>query len=84
MILLWFNPNDSTFYTKYYTSYFCCDYYVGYKNSYNHEVITIYFLNGKSITSINDYYSYKFSNHSKKNNWLLTIFKSLIYKLQIH
>ena len=77
MILVWFNPTTQSFYTRYYKSFILNDYYVGFKNSYEHEIIKMYILNN-GVHNVKDYYQYTTINSKKKNNLLLTIFKSLI------
>lgn len=39
-IIVWLKPNSHTYYYKIVRGFYA-DYYVGYKNSYNHEVILI-------------------------------------------
>lgn len=39
-LIVWFNPNNKTYYYKIVKTYYV-DYFVGYKNSYNHEVVLV-------------------------------------------
>ncbi len=39
-LIIWHNPQKNTYYSKYVTGCYK-DYYVGYKNSYDHEIILI-------------------------------------------
>ena len=83
MILLWFNPNNNSYYTRYYNSFLFFDYYVGYKNSYEHEVIKIFILDNNEIHNVRNYLSLNM-NYKKKNNLLITFLKMLLNKLQTY
>lgn len=79
MILVWFNPKSNTFYTRFYNSYILSNYYVGYINNYNHEVIKMYILHNNQVFTCNNYYEYYHLRKSKSN--YQHFFKCLIYKL---
>lgn len=79
MILTWLNNNNGTTYIKFYKSYILNPYFIGFKNSYNHEVVQILIFNDNKIYNVfnyNDYLS-KSSIPIKKNK-LLTFFKMLV------
>lgn len=84
MILIWFNNNTGQFYTKFYKNYILCDYYVGYKNSYGHEVIQILIISNNKFYNVYNYNDYiKKTSYSYKKNKLLTFFRKLIYTPRI-
>lgn len=81
MILIWFNYNDCNIYHRYVrTNYF--KYYVGYKNSYGHEIIQIFlFENGKyyNIKSYDDYYfNLLKSRYKKEDKSLISFVRKLL------
>ena len=83
MILIWFNYKDCNIYHKYVrTNLF--KYYVGYKNSYGHEIIQIFLLeNGKyyNIKSYDDYYYNKLKeSHIRYSFSLISFIKKVIKK----
>lgn len=39
-IIIWYNPNKKTYYYKLVWGFYA-DYYIGYKNQFNHEVVLI-------------------------------------------
>lgn len=83
MILTWFNNNNGTYYTRFYKTYILNEYFVGYINSYNHEVIQILILNNNNIYNVKDYYDYSLkSRRINKKKTILTFIKMLIYKQQ--
>lgn len=43
LLIVWFNPNKLSYYYSY-VSGFYQDYYVGFKNQYNHSIIMIFEL----------------------------------------
>lgn len=79
MILIWFNPNNAIYYSRYYKHYICNEYYVGYTNSYNHIVVQMFILQDHNILNVNDYYDYMYKiRYSQKENKILKFFKTLI------
>lgn len=40
-IIVWFNPNCQCYYYKNINGYYLDNYYIGYKNAYNHEIILV-------------------------------------------
>lgn len=77
MILIWFNPRLETYYTKFYKHYIENKYFVGYRNSYGHEVIQIFvFSPDNKLYSVYDYCDYYYlSRHNKKEqNKLKSLF----------
>lgn len=82
MILIWFNPKLEIFYTKYYKHYMETKFYLGYKNSYDHEVVQIFiFDENNKLYSVVDYLDYytRFRSQQKKKR-LLNRFIDLINK----
>lgn len=83
MILVWFNNITGTYYTRFYKRFILNDYYVGYKNSYGHEVIQIFILCDNKTYNVKDYYDYSLqSQRINKKKKLSSFLKMLIYKQQ--
>lgn len=79
MILIWFNPNNATYYSRYYKRFIYNEYYVGFTNSYNHIVVQMFILKEHNILNVEDYYDYiNKSRVSHKENKILKFFKTLI------
>lgn len=57
MLLVYYNDNYHVFYTVY-KEFYDYDKYVGYKNSYNHEIVQILIFFKNELYSIQDYSEY--------------------------
>lgn len=80
MILIWFNPRLEKFYTKFYKHYVENKFYVGFKNSYDHEVVQIIiFGSHDKYYSVYDYCDYYIrSRRINKNKKLINSLKSFL------
>lgn len=69
MLIIWFNPHLGIHYFKKYNFYSHSKLYLGFKNSYNHEIVQILMISNYStllnVKDYNDYY-YKKSDVSPK------------------
>lgn len=67
MILIWYNPTNGRYYSKY-TDY--CNYEVGYTNSYGHLLVSIYIydLEERRFISIRRSSSYRRDKYSRRLN----------------
>ena len=79
MILTWLNNNNGCLYSRFYNSYIFTEYYVGFVNSYNHEVVSMYIIVNSifyNVSSYNDYLEKISISH--KENKLLTFLKDFL------
>lgn len=80
MILTWLNNSNGKIYTRFYNSYIFTDFYVGFKNSYQHEVIQILILCDNKLYNVSNYTDFvsKKTSCSNRQNKVLTFIKKLI------
>ena len=84
MILIWFNPNNQLLYAKFYKHYIENKYFLGYRNSYDHEVVQIIIITSDNkIYSVYDYLDYyiRSRDSTKKNKKLINSIRNLLDKI---
>ena len=80
MILTWLNTSNGNTYTKFYNSYLFTDFYIGFHNSYQHEVIQILIISDNKLYNVSCYTDFisKKTSCSKRQNKVLTFLKKLV------
>ena len=85
MLIIWFNPNLGIHYFKKYNHYYHSNLYIGFKNSYNHEIVQILIISNHStllnVKDYNDYYIKSNVVSPKFKNVIKSKIIDFIYKL---